>query len=29
MRKNLKPFGLVSSSRAGAVAMTRCAEIFN
>jgi len=29
MRKNLKPFGLVSSSRTGAVAMTRSAEILN
>ena len=27
--KNLKPFGLVSTSRTGAVAMTRGAEIFN
>ena len=27
--KNLKPFGLVSASRTGAVAMTRGAEIFN
>ena len=27
--KNLKPFGLVSVSRTGAVAMTRGAEIFN
>ena len=27
--KNLKPFGLVSASRTGAVAMTRSAEIFN
>ena len=29
VRKNLKPFGLVSASRTGAVAMTRGAEIFN
>ena len=29
MTKNLKPFGLVSASRTGAVAMTRGAEIFN
>ena len=27
--KNLEPFGLVSASRTGAVAMTRGAEIFN
>ena len=27
--KNLKPFGLVSASRTGAVAMTRGADIFN
>ena len=27
--KNLKPFGLVSASRTGAVAMTRGAKIFN
>jgi len=27
--KNLKPFGLVSASRTGAVVMTRGAEIFN
>ena len=27
--KNLKPFGLISASRTGAVAMTRGAEIFN
>jgi acetolactate synthase-1/3 small subunit len=27
--KNLKPLGLVSASRTGAVAMTRGAEIFN
>jgi acetolactate synthase-1/3 small subunit len=27
--KNLKPFGLVSASRTGAVAMTRGAEVFN
>jgi len=27
--KSLKPFGLVSASRTGAVAMTRGAEIFN
>ena len=27
--KNLKPLGLVSTSRTGAVAMTRGAEIFN
>ena len=27
--KNLKPFGLISVSRTGAVAMTRGAEIFN
>ena len=27
--KNLKPFGLVSASRTGAVAMTRGSEIFN
>ena len=27
--RNLKPFGLVSASRTGAVAMTRGAEIFN
>ena len=27
MSKNLKPLGLVSASRTGAVAMTRCAEI--
>jgi acetolactate synthase I/III small subunit len=27
--KDLKPFGLVSASRTGAVAMTRGAEIFN
>ena len=27
--KNLKPFGFVSASRTGAVAMTRGAEIFN
>ena len=27
--KNLKPFGLVSTSRTGAVAMTRGAEVFN
>ena len=27
--KNLRPFGLVSASRTGAVAMTRGAEIFN
>ena len=29
LTKNLKPFGLVSASRTGAVAMTRGAEIFN
>ena len=29
MTKNLKPLGLVSASRTGAVAMTRGAEIFN
>ncbi len=29
MIKNLKPLGLVSASRTGAVAMTRGAEIFN
>ena len=29
MIKNLKPLGLVSTSRTGAVAMTRGAEIFN
>jgi len=29
MIKNLKPFGLVSASRTGAVAMTRGAEILN
>ena len=29
MNKNLKPLGLVSVSRTGAVAMTRGAEIFN
>jgi acetolactate synthase-1/3 small subunit len=29
MSKNLKPLGLVSVSRTGAVAMTRGAEIFN
>ena len=29
MSKNLKPLGLVSTSRTGAVAMTRGAEIFN
>tara|TARA_B100001093_G_scaffold507236_1_gene567459 strand:+ start:562 stop:1110 length:549 start_codon:yes stop_codon:yes gene_type:complete len=29
MSKNLKPLGLVSASRTGAVAMTRGAEIFN
>jgi acetolactate synthase I/III small subunit len=29
LAKNLKPFGLVSASRTGAVAMTRGAEIFN
>ena len=29
MIKNLKPLGLVSASRTGAVAMTRCAEILN
>ena len=29
MGKNLKPLGLVSVSRTGAVAMTRGAEIFN
>jgi len=29
MRKSLKPFGLVSASRTGAVAMTRGAEILN
>ena len=29
MKKNLKPLGLVSASRTGAVAMTRGAEIFN
>jgi hypothetical protein len=29
MRKNLKPFGLVSSSRTGAVAITTGDEIFN
>mgnify|MGYP000884086058 CR=1 FL=1 len=27
--KNLKPLGLISVSRTGAVAMTRGAEIFN
>ena len=27
--KNLKPLGLVSASRTGAVAMTRGAEVFN
>jgi hypothetical protein len=29
MRKNLKPFGFVSSSRTGVVAITTGAEIFN
>ena len=29
MSKNLKPLGLISVSRTGAVAMTRGAEIFN
>ena len=29
MIKNLKPLGLVSASRTGAVAMTRGAEILN
>ena len=29
MNKKLKPFGLISTSRTGAVAMTRCAKIFN
>ena len=29
MIKNLKPLGLVSASRTGAVAMTRGAEVFN
>ena len=29
MSKNLKPLGLVSVSRTGAVAMTRGADIFN
>jgi acetolactate synthase small subunit len=29
MRKSLKPFGLVSFSRTGAVAMTRGAEILD
>ena len=29
MTKNLKPLGLVSASRTGAVAMTRGAEVFN
>jgi len=29
MSQNLKPLGLVSASRTGAVAMTRGAEIFN
>ena len=29
MNKNLKPLGLISVSRTGAVAMTRGAEIFN
>ena len=29
MMKKLKPFGLVSASRTGAVAMTRGADIFN
>ena len=28
MSKNLKPFGLISTSRTGAVAMTRGADIF-
>jgi len=27
--KNLKPLGLISASRTGAVAMTRGAEVFN
>ena len=29
MNKKLKPFGLISTSRTGAVAMTRGAKIFN
>ena len=29
MTKNLKPLGLVSASRTGAIAMTRGAEVFN
>jgi acetolactate synthase small subunit len=29
MRKSLKPFGFVSFSRTGAVAMTRGTEILN
>jgi acetolactate synthase-1/3 small subunit len=29
MNKNLKPLGLISVSRTGAVAMTRGSEIFN